>query len=605
LRVGDSGKEVSALVKALVREGLLMGSPGEDVRNEFDEEIASYIVEFQEKYASEILAPNGLKHGTGYVASATRKKLNALYGCKIEPKACTQDAKQCSDGSYVSRSGPNCEFAQCPKTQCTIDSDCPQPNCINAATGATPNCIGSNFKCIEGKCVPSTTTCPIGCTCSGNIVSCSNQSIRVISPNGGETYKIGDTITVNWKTVGVSTSETLSIIRLRAYPYGQEYNLAYNVVNDGQEVITLPSSVPVGAYTLEIKTYVNNVLVFDASDSYFKIVPLVVQCSSDADCPTMCPTCVSGSSTACGQCIISKCVDGKCVSQTQPVGALNVSLDGGTPVSQSLNLGQTNVIFARIQLTNPTNTAISNMNSIQVASNSSVASSKVINIKIYDDSTNTQIGNMAISLTNNGSYYYVWVNISGFSIPAYTTKALRIVADVKTDSATGQINLGIAGFNFNQPGCITTGMPVYGNNMTIVSNTTQPSITVTSPNGGEQWTSGTPQNISWTSIGLSTSATTTLELTSYDSNGGFIRSVAIANQIPVSQGSYSWTVPSPTTGVAKYKIFFSNVNAVNAPSGFFTIVASTVGLNVSQSSLASISDVLKTIAQQIQALLAR
>jgi len=28
--------------------------------------------------------------------------------------ACTQDAKQCPDGSYVSRTGPNCEFAPCP-----------------------------------------------------------------------------------------------------------------------------------------------------------------------------------------------------------------------------------------------------------------------------------------------------------------------------------------------------------------------------------------------------------------------------------------------------------------------------------------------------------
>lgn len=27
---------------------------------------------------------------------------------------CTQDAKQCPDGSYVSRTGPNCEFAACP-----------------------------------------------------------------------------------------------------------------------------------------------------------------------------------------------------------------------------------------------------------------------------------------------------------------------------------------------------------------------------------------------------------------------------------------------------------------------------------------------------------
>lgn len=27
---------------------------------------------------------------------------------------CTEDAKECSDGSYVSRSGPDCEFEQCP-----------------------------------------------------------------------------------------------------------------------------------------------------------------------------------------------------------------------------------------------------------------------------------------------------------------------------------------------------------------------------------------------------------------------------------------------------------------------------------------------------------
>lgn len=30
------------------------------------------------------------------------------------PKACTQEAKLCPDGSYVSRTGPNCEFAACP-----------------------------------------------------------------------------------------------------------------------------------------------------------------------------------------------------------------------------------------------------------------------------------------------------------------------------------------------------------------------------------------------------------------------------------------------------------------------------------------------------------
>jgi hypothetical protein len=32
------------------------------------------------------------------------------------PVACTQEAKQCPDGSYVGRTGPNCAFAVCPSS---------------------------------------------------------------------------------------------------------------------------------------------------------------------------------------------------------------------------------------------------------------------------------------------------------------------------------------------------------------------------------------------------------------------------------------------------------------------------------------------------------
>ena len=39
-------------------------------------------------------------------------------------KACTQDSKICSDGSYVSRIPPNCEFAPCPSPSIT-----PSPSC--------------------------------------------------------------------------------------------------------------------------------------------------------------------------------------------------------------------------------------------------------------------------------------------------------------------------------------------------------------------------------------------------------------------------------------------------------------------------------------------
>lgn len=38
-----------------------------------------------------------------------------------EGAMCTQDAKLCDDGSYVSRTGPKCEFAQCPVVDETAD----------------------------------------------------------------------------------------------------------------------------------------------------------------------------------------------------------------------------------------------------------------------------------------------------------------------------------------------------------------------------------------------------------------------------------------------------------------------------------------------------
>lgn len=42
---------------------------------------------------------------------------NLVQIAKKELRACTMEAKFCSDGTYVSRSGPNCEFVACPGEQ--------------------------------------------------------------------------------------------------------------------------------------------------------------------------------------------------------------------------------------------------------------------------------------------------------------------------------------------------------------------------------------------------------------------------------------------------------------------------------------------------------
>lgn len=42
---------------------------------------------------------------------------------KDEGVMCTQEAKQCPDGSYVGRSGPKCEFDLCPIPEGAVMED--------------------------------------------------------------------------------------------------------------------------------------------------------------------------------------------------------------------------------------------------------------------------------------------------------------------------------------------------------------------------------------------------------------------------------------------------------------------------------------------------
>jgi len=79
MAVGSKGIEVSELKTALIKNGIW---PNEARTDEFNEETASYVVAFQQKYRSEILTPWRLSNGTGFVGKTTRAKLNALYGCR-------------------------------------------------------------------------------------------------------------------------------------------------------------------------------------------------------------------------------------------------------------------------------------------------------------------------------------------------------------------------------------------------------------------------------------------------------------------------------------------------------------------------------------------
>ena len=69
-----------------------------------------------------------------------------------QPKACTEEAKVCPDGSTVGRIPPNCEFAPCPQTNQTIEELCR----LSGGTVTTQLCCKSvsDFPntCLIGAC---------------------------------------------------------------------------------------------------------------------------------------------------------------------------------------------------------------------------------------------------------------------------------------------------------------------------------------------------------------------------------------------------------------------------------------------------------------------
>ena len=292
LRVGDQNDEVTNLDRALIKEGFLNSDEVfQDARTvlNFDEITAAAVTGFQEKYKSEILTPSGLARGTGYVGPATRKKLNQLYGCGvIKPIACTQDAKQCPDGSYVSRTGPKCEFAACP----VVDTTAPIITSLSNSSGSIGSKLevhGRNLSGFEGdtnawiensrgakgllsgesgsnaNLIKVTLNSPLcqednsysGKPCSAwlnltpgvykiytmpwgkksnvvpfSIVAATSQStIKVLSPNGGEAWSLNSRNQIRWE--GGSDLVTIELLEPEDAPgnYGVDGYIVQNASN--------------------------------------------------------------------------------------------------------------------------------------------------------------------------------------------------------------------------------------------------------------------------------------------------------------------------------------------------------------------------------------
>lgn len=157
MRYGDSGTEVGFLQQALVKEGLFLATDTEISSSFYGNRTLTAVKNFQEKYRAEILTANGLTSSTGVTASATRSKLNKIYGCLAS----------------VSTSSCNPVWACSGFTNCVggqHSRSCYQSNCSSLSANKTDTqpCDSSSSSSTNTSCTPLWNY--------GNWGTCSNYS---------------------------------------------------------------------------------------------------------------------------------------------------------------------------------------------------------------------------------------------------------------------------------------------------------------------------------------------------------------------------------------------------------------------------------------------
>src|SRR3989344_3567773 len=103
--------------------------------------------------------------GTGVYLAATQKPSD-ITKTNADSTVCTQEAMLCPDGSYVGRTGPNCEFTECPE--------------VNPSPTPTPNPIPTIIP------QPSQGNCPPGTVQVGQTQSIPPSPICELKPSGYE-----------------------------------------------------------------------------------------------------------------------------------------------------------------------------------------------------------------------------------------------------------------------------------------------------------------------------------------------------------------------------------------------------------------------------------
>ena len=244
-------QEANILSRALIAEGVWTSTDEIGANNNpgtYNQTIAAAITRLQEKYASEILRPNGLNSGTGFLGSSTRAKINALY------KVC--------EG---------------------INQNPPKVIPVPPPSTSTPSVVvcSAGYTCVPTPGTPAIGICPANYTCT---LTNSQVSVTVLYPNGRETLEAGKTYSLERRVTNFPSNGKL-IVALEDDATLNTYLDAGDITNVSFPTITIPSNIKPGRYKVRLfcgvqnserycsadGTLATNSSAQDYSDKYFTI----------------------------------------------------------------------------------------------------------------------------------------------------------------------------------------------------------------------------------------------------------------------------------------------------------------------------------------------
>lgn len=571
LGYANSGSaEINHLHTALSREGI---SFAPDTVNTFGEGTMVAVAEFQEKYASEVLTPSGLRRGTGYVGPSTRAKLNRLYGCNTTPNPTTAPTVsftasnahgQAFTSTISALVGSTVKFAYSSTnaTSCYVynnsvlmnnlrGTDANGVEDINLTQGSTSGKFQTQAR-LAGVTGVYTVTCS---NASGQQTSKSitlnstpapaTPSITVTSPNGGENLRIGGTYPIRWSV----TNGFEPLINITLVEHVESANVVvapcyFTITNQGGSQGVYNWTVPATIYgndycgpttligkkfkiTVSAKNSSGAIISSDQSDNYFTIV--------DA------------------QNLLT-------ASAAHIIGSQSTYTPGQT---------------------------------IKFSVKGTVVDG---NPGTYDDGFNVQA-----YIFKNGDNNYITPNPVGSYNGTYnSTTGYWDVSMTAPSDTTATYTMKVSFYCSQDP----SWAAIYGRSAKCAANqitkifaftinaVAQPSITVTSPNGGETWRVGETRDITWQSNGIDRAY---IMLYGHSSSGGVVYWSQIpgtsSEGIAAVNGRVSWTIPSDflarSQNASKFSVRISSCltcytqQFFDDSNGYFTITAASTQPSIS------------------------